>query len=214
MQKYTKHPRTWHVPQSPGATSDDKRLKSLDQFKNKQVVVTKKMDGECTKMYNDHIHARSIDSKNHPSRNWVKGLHAAISNMMPEELEITGENLYAQHSVAYTDLPSYFLVFQMVKEGIVIPWEGTEYICKLLGLSTVPVLYQGIYYDGLIDEYVDQLDLTKDEGVVIRLADSFLVSEFSNCVAKWVRPGHVQTDEHWMQKEVVKNQLKPVDTEQ
>lgn len=214
MQKYTKHPRTWHVPQSPGATSDDKRLKSLEHFKNKEVVITKKMDGECTKMYKDYIHARSIDSKNHPSRNWVKGLHAIINHLIPPGIEITGENLYAQHSVAYTDLPSYFLVFQVAKNGTVRSWENTVTATKSLGLSTVEVLYRGTYYDGLIDEYASQLDLTKDEGIVMRLADSFPISEFSKSVAKWVRQGHVQTDEHWMQKEVVKNQLKPVDTEQ
>jgi hypothetical protein len=35
------------------------------------------------------------------------------------------------------------------------------------------------------------------EGVVIRNAGEFPVDEFSNNVCKWVRPNHVQTDEHW-----------------
>jgi hypothetical protein len=35
------------------------------------------------------------------------------------------------------------------------------------------------------------------EGVVIRVADSFKLDDFPNYVCKWVRPNHVQTDEHW-----------------
>ena len=35
------------------------------------------------------------------------------------------------------------------------------------------------------------------EGIVMRLADSFPIEEFPNCVCKWVRPHHVQTGEHW-----------------
>ena len=48
-QKY-KYPRTYHVPWSPGTTSDDRLLKSVDQFVGKRVVVTEKMDGENTTM--------------------------------------------------------------------------------------------------------------------------------------------------------------------
>jgi hypothetical protein len=35
------------------------------------------------------------------------------------------------------------------------------------------------------------------EGIVIRVADSFKLDDFPNYVCKWVRPNHVQTDEHW-----------------
>lgn len=38
---------------------------------------------------------------------------------------------------------------------------------------------------------------TEKEGVVMRLTSSYGIEEFPNCVCKWVRPHHVQTDEHW-----------------
>ena len=41
-----KYPRTFHLPWSPGATSDDKMLKSIEHFIGKEVVITEKMDGE------------------------------------------------------------------------------------------------------------------------------------------------------------------------
>ena len=46
------------------------------------------------------------------------------------------------------------------------------------------------------------------EGVVIRVAKSFDDKEFSACIAKWVRPGHVQeTEQHWSLRTVVKQRL-------
>ena len=56
-----KYPRTWHLPWSPGATADDRVLDSVSHFYGREIVVTTKMDGECTTMYSDFLHARSID---------------------------------------------------------------------------------------------------------------------------------------------------------
>ena len=38
---------------------------------------------------------------------------------------------------------------------------------------------------------------TKPEGFVIRMIDSFQCKDFVNCVAKYVRKNHVQTNETW-----------------
>ena len=43
------------------------------------------------------------------------------------------------------------------------------------------------------------------EGYVVRLADRFTYAQFKQSVAKWVRPNHVQTDQHWMQSEIIPN---------
>lgn len=43
---YIKYPRTFHLPWSLGATSDDKVLKNVDHFEGTCVVITEKMDGE------------------------------------------------------------------------------------------------------------------------------------------------------------------------
>ena len=64
-----KYPRTAHLPWSPGATADDIYQGKLSSFEGKYVVVTEKMDGENTTLYRDYMHARSVDSRFHPSRN-------------------------------------------------------------------------------------------------------------------------------------------------
>lgn len=35
------------------------------------------------------------------------------------------------------------------------------------------------------------------EGYVVRTVEGFAFDEFASHIAKWVRKGHVQTDEHW-----------------
>ena len=105
-----KYPRTFHLPWSPGVTDDDRVLDDPDAaFGESRVVVTEKMDGECTTMYRDYLHARSTDYSPHPSRDRVRALHAQIAHDIPEGWRVCGENVYAQHSISYDALPSYFL---------------------------------------------------------------------------------------------------------
>ena len=66
-----KYPRTYHFPFSEGATSDDKILNDIHIFDNKKVVITEKMDGENTSIYNGYFHARSLDSKHNSYHSWL-----------------------------------------------------------------------------------------------------------------------------------------------
>jgi len=211
MSKQFKYPRTFHVPWSLGATNDDKILQSVDHFIGKEVIVTEKLDGENTTLYRNYIHARSLDSRHHPSKNWVKNLHGQIQYLIPEGYRICGENLFASHSIFYNELPSYFLVFGIYSDkNICLSWDETEYISQDLGLITVPVLYRGIWNEEEIKKCFTGISKFggEQEGYVIKVAEEFHYDNFKNCVAKMVRQNHVQTDTHWMSKEIVPNRLK------
>lgn len=207
MSERTKYPRTYHLPWSPGADISDKVHESDAIFDGKEVIVTLKMDGENTTMYHDGLHPRSVIMDNHPSRDWVKKLHGQIKHEIPENWRICGENLYAQHSIKYTDLSSYFQVFSIWEDGVCLDWESTEAYCKELGLHTTPVIYRGRYSKELID-LIFKTYADKHEGYVVRLAGSFKFDDFRQSLAKYVRANHIQTDEHWMNKPVVPNGLK------
>jgi hypothetical protein len=204
MTQKLKYPRTPHLPFSLGATSDDKRLEDCGHFIGQQVVVTEKMDGENSTLAKDYYHARSLDSKNHPSRHWIKTFHARFAHEIPEGMRICGENLYATHSIHYDSLPSYFLAFSIWREQTCFCWQETRDWCNLLGIDMVPVLYEGIWDEAL----VRGLYKAGTEGYVVRIAGAFDYNEFEYKVAKYVRAGHVQTDDHWMTKEVVPNGIK------
>ena len=207
FRKYIKYPRTYHLKWSPGLTSDDRVLPSTSIFEGREVVVTEKMDGENTTMYNDHIHARSLDTDNHESRNWVKQLHGRICYDIGD-LRICGENLFALHSIPYSDLPSYFLVFSIWDQNnTCLSWDDTVTYAGVLGLDTVPVIWRGIWNE----EYIRSLAPTntnQHEGYTVRVADSFAYGSFRRSIAKWVRPHHVQTTHGWKTRAVVKNVLK------
>lgn len=206
-----KYPRTYHLPWSPGITSDDKIIKSLDFLLTCEIVITEKKDGENTTLYSDGMHARSLDSRHHESRNWVKQFQAQIGHMIPEGWRVCGENLYALHSISYTDLLSYFYGFSVWDDrNVSLSWDDTLEWFGLLDIVPVPTLYRGPFDIDKIKEIVAKLDLTTQEGVVIRSTGEIKYDDFSKLACKWVRPNHVQTDEHWTVKKIVPNKLKGV----
>lgn len=199
-----------HLPWSPGATEDDVRLIDVANFIGKEVVVTEKMDGENTTMYSDHIHARSLDSAHHPSRTWVKAFHATLNRDIPEGWRVCGENLFARHSIAYDALPSYFMAFSIWNaDNEALSWDETLEWCELLGLTTVPVLYRGVWDERAIRNlYNPSEDAGRMEGYVVRVAGAIPYKAFGESVAKFVRRDHVTTSTHWMQEQIIPNGLK------
>jgi hypothetical protein len=172
----------------------------------KQVVVTEKMDGENTSIYNDGVHARSLDGRTHSSRSWVKQLQAQIRYQLPDGLRLCGENLYAQHSIRYDELDSYFYLFSVWENRRCLSWNDTLSWADRLGLAMPPVLYEGLWDEKALQALI--VNTASSEGYVVRLREAFLYQDFASSIAKWVRAGHVQTDDHWMFQEVVPNQLR------
>lgn len=213
-----KYPRTYHLPWSPGATKDDrvmadKDVKALLGFLDKEkLVMTIKMDGENTTMYRDGIHARSLEYESHPSRDWVKALHARIAHEIPETWRICGENLYARHSIHYKHLRNRFQVFSIWDGLRCLSWNDTVDYCKMLGLEVVPVIDTGYALGPSVKELGEILlsrpfEGDEVEGYVVRRYYEFQYGEFKKAVAKYVRANHVQTHGHWMRQHVVPNEV-------
>jgi hypothetical protein len=210
MTDRVKYSRTMHLPWSPGLSNDDKLIESLDAFLGKRVIVSEKMDGENTTLYPDgYLHARSTDGRDHPSRDWVKAFWASRCHDLPQGWRVCGENLFAVHSVRYEGLPSYFFGFSIWDEtNTALSWDETMEWFTLLGITPVPVLYDGIWDEALIRGlYREERDRDTREGYVVRVADQIPVDNFRTHVAKYVRAQHVQTDTHWMHAEIVRNGL-------
>jgi len=203
-----KYPRTRHVPWSLAITDDDEVHASVDRlFAGKCVVISEKVDGECTSLYRDGMHARSPDSRPHPSQDWVRNLHSRIAHEIPPGWRICGENVYAQHSLHYDALASYFLVFSVWDaRNVCLSWDETREWAALLGLETVPVLYEGWWDSRVAHRYDDEHTRRVFEGYVIRLADEFAYEEFERSTAKFVASRPVG-DEHWRHRAVVANGL-------
>ncbi len=197
---FYKYPRTLHLPWSEHITTDDKMLPSTDVFVGREVVVTEKLDGENTSMYRDHYHARSLDSRHHPSRNICKAIHGAIQYRIPDGWRICGENVYAKHSIFYNNLTAFFYVFGVYNDvNECVSWDDTIEMCKLLDLKIVPELYRGIWDSEEIKACFGGKSTFGDEkeGYVVRIVDAFPYESFRDNVAKVVRPDHIQSDKMW-----------------
>jgi hypothetical protein len=168
------------------------------------------MDGENTTIYRNYIHARSIDGRDHWSRSWVKNLQSKIGYEVPDGWRLCGENLYAEHSIKYDDLISYFALFSIWNEqNMCLSWDETCQYSDMLELPMVPVLYDGIFDEKHIKTLWSEKDRDKQEGYVVRLADSFSYLDFRKSVAKFVRSNHVNAaNHHWMFTASEKNKLK------
>jgi hypothetical protein len=211
-----KYNRTFHLPWSPGMNRDDRMMTDVNIFKGQRIMIMEKMDGENTTMMSDIIHARSLDTDSHPSRNWVKNLWAQIGYQLPPDWRLCGENLYAKHAIHYSKananaLRSFFLAFSLWNEkNICLDWDETLEWFELLGLETPTIFYDGIYDHDFIEELNKKMETNPNtiEGYVIRLTREYHYSEFRDVCGKYVRKNHVQNNHgHWSTQKIIKNEL-------
>lgn len=208
-----KYPRTYHLPFSPGATKDDKRLSGdwFSHYKGKEVVITEKLDGEnsCITRYDVFARSHGAPTRSPWSINlWGQdGLYWKVKDLIGENEEIFGENLYGEHSIHYDGLMGYFYIFAVLRNDdspVWYAWDDVVLMSEVLQVPIVPVLWRGVFNDEIeLEAKVNELMLEPStfgktkEGVVVRVTNEFPLNDFSDNVCKWVRPGHVQTDEHW-----------------
>ena len=207
-----KYPRTYHLPWSPGATSDDKRLQDgwFDFYKGKEVVFTEKLDGENTAMTHYDVYARShgAPTRSPWSRNlWdpSDGLYWKIKQSIGPNETIYGENLYGEHSIHYDCLSDYWHMFAVNDGDVWYSWDEVKEFAKMLDVPYVPELKRCVLREeGEVKEIIDEImestsyyGLCGKEGVVMRTVEGFPIVDFPKHVCKYVRANHVQTDEHW-----------------
>ena len=212
-----KYNRTFHLPWSPGSTSDDKVAKDISFILNNEIIITEKMDGSNTSLESGGCFARTHSGPpSHASFDGLKALHASIKHKIPDGVQLFGEWLFAKHSISYEQLPNYFMLFNVrnLLDDVWYSWEEVQLWADEIGVPTVPLLFEESLstekeLKSKIDELVAQPSACggEREGVVVRIKESFTDSAFSQCVMKWVRKDHVQTSEHWKNQTIIKNKL-------
>lgn len=196
-----KYPRTWHLPDSPGATADDRRLTELTGLTG-ELVVTEKMDGGNVTFTRHRMYARSLDSGTHSWDHACKAMWARVAHDIPPRWRISGESMWARRSVAYHDLPGPYLVFGVWDADHVLQgWDETVEWAALLDLPVVPLLYRGSDLAEAKSAWSRQRDEEHSEGYVLRYAGLIPEADFDHRVGKWVRPSHVRTTAAWRHRD-------------
>lgn len=217
MSVSQKYGRTYHYPFSPGTTSDDRIQHNYWEHLQRipQLIHTEKLDGENNCLSRYGVFARSHAAPTTSA--WTESIRRywqLIKNDL-ENLEVFLENMYAVHSIEYKNLDHHFYVFGVREADHWLSWEETCFYAAMLDLPVVPVIQritppatrQQFEQDtlslvsgrGAFDPYDAQGNgqPTIMEGMVSRNAAGYPVSEFSHNVFKYVRKGHVKTDQHW-----------------
>jgi len=211
-----KYGRTYHYPFSPGTTSDDRIRHDYWEHLQKipTLIHTEKLDGENNCLSKHGVFARSHAAPTVSP--WTESLrqfwHLVKHDL--NSLEIFLENLYAVHSIEYRNLESHFYVFAVREHDRWLSWEETKFYANMLDLPTVPELSTPTTPADRQTFEQDVLTMTSGrgmlepfdafngqaatmEGIVTRNAESYTTDAFSENVFKYVRKGHVKTDEHW-----------------
>lgn len=200
-----KYGRTYHLPFSKGATSDDRIATNSDNLIGREIVITEKLDGSNTAITKDGVFGRShADYTKNPWDVKTWELWNRINRDINDGVYLFGEGMYAIHSIEYSKLTSPFYLFGVRDNNIWVTWDEVEEYSYLLDIPTAPVLFRGVVNSfNELKTLVE--DLTKKssnlggelEGVVVRSAGIFHNDDFGDNVQKWVRENHVQTDIHW-----------------
>jgi len=211
-----KYGRTLHFPFSPGTTSDDRINYNYwqDISRINTVIHTEKLDGENNCLSRYGVFARShVAPTTSP---WTANLREKWQHIRRDlgEYELFLENVYAIHSIRYCQLPSHYFVFAVREGQRWLSWEETTFLAAFFDFPIVPVIrtINGIPSRETFES--DFLALVKQpgmyhtqdnvsgqqcsmEGIVTRNINEYGVAEFQQNVFKYVRAGHVKTDEHW-----------------
>lgn len=213
-----KYGRTYHYTFSPGTTSDDRFNREYwSDIKNIETIIhTEKLDGE-----NNCLSQRGVFARSHAAPTtspWTSQLRQRWDLIKKDlgDLEIFGENLYAIHSIEYKAIEEYFHIFAARQLDKWLSWEEVKFYADFFDFPTVPVLQtiqtapltEIALQDTILElsskaSVYDSYDTSNNqpctrEGVVTRNINEFPSIDFKHNVFKYVRKGHVKTDEHWI----------------
>ena len=165
-------------------------------------------------------HARDLAPTRNPWATHLKPKYEMIKNDLKEgNIELFGEDIYAIHSIAYPNIKEHFYIFGIRILDKWLSWEEVKWYADIFDFPTVPVISIDeieLFTKSEIENRVTtESKLPSEfgsfnvvgrneigspcskEGIVTRNYDEFDVKLQHENIFKYVRKGHVSTNEHW-----------------
>jgi hypothetical protein len=159
MSDIYKYPRTHHIEGSGIQRGDeDLAVVPLREFAGRFLVVEEKMDGANSALSFDSAGRLQLQSRGHYLnggvrerqfhllKTWAHRYTFELWEVLQDRYVMYGEWLYAKHTVFYTDLPHYFMEFDILDKTN-LTFLSTARRRELLQtapfVSSVKVLYEG-----------------------------------------------------------------------
>jgi hypothetical protein len=216
-----KYPHTPYLPFTLGvcqADIDEAGYAKVENLLDKPLVVTIKLDGSNSFWSSKKVCARNGHDAPHKSFDLAKSLHSRVQHLIPVNIQVFGEWLYALHSIHYKDdlaLDSLFQIFGVYRtdQEMWLSWDETMEWAERLGYPTVPVVkYYTFLKPWVLEKELCELgwNLIKKghEGFVARSIYPYHYGQFTQNLGKFVRPNHVTTTTHWAEGPIVKNEVR------
>jgi hypothetical protein len=158
MEPINKYPRTRHLAGSGLQPDDDPTTAPWSDLAGQYLVVEEKLDGANCGVSFDAGGQLRLQSRGHylaggPRERqfdllkaWARRYAAELWALLSDRYVLYGEWCYGKHSIFYTDLPHYLMVFDLLdtRAGVFLDTAGRA---ALLGgcpfLASVPVLHTG-----------------------------------------------------------------------
>lgn len=142
---------------------------------------------------------------------WLAQHEEGLRSILRPELIVFGEWCAARHSLDYSALPDWFLVFDVYDRKAEKFWstQRRDELAASAGLATVPRVQQGRVSVEEVERLVRELPSRYRggqvlEGVVVRRENEL----WCEARAKLVRPDFIQTiDDHWRKRAIEWNRV-------
>lgn len=224
MDSFFRFPSTPHLAWlSPQESREDKVLSEAERksFLSQTVTIEEKIDGANVGIsWNEQstLQAQNrgsyIDSggQNHPQFNelwpWIYERQHLLQAHLPKECIVFGEWSALKHSQYYTDLPDWFIGFDVYdrKVGRFYSVAKRNVLFNKLQITPVIEIQSGkVTLEGLVsllDTLKSDYGNPQIEGLYLRIDDGLWLSRR----AKLVRPDFVQAiKDHWKKQRLVHN---------
>ena len=189
METWRKYEKTYRL-KLDGMPAFEKFMLDDTSFKlllNGNVNVTEKMDGSNSGIFKTKegqifLQKRrgNIDKSHHQYKFFENWGYQNIEKLkkLPNNIVVYGELMRCVHSIKYTKLPDWFLVFDIydLESEEYLDWNEVKRIVEGVGLKTVPLIYEGEVDRKKILSLIPSKSAFGDmaEGIVIKNYDSQL----------------------------------------
>lgn len=226
MNTFFRFPHTPHITWlGMGMPRGDKllSLKEIEELLSGEVIIEEKIDGANIGFSLDEQGEIQVQNRGayleQPYRGqfsrlngWLGQFGYLMKPNLTENLIVFGEWCAARHSLQYTHLPDFFLLFDIYDTAEEKFWSVSRRNdwSQKIGIQTVPHIGQGHYssesLQNLLHTTTSAYREGRPEGFVIRKDDLL----WNEARGKLVRSEFVQTIEtHWSSRQIEWNGLRP-----
>lgn len=221
-------PRTMHLPLEPNADSSDRIAspQDMDIFLSGEISVQEKIDGasmgisvykgEPLVRNRSHILRKGYSARKTPaqqqfSRVWTwlyenTDKINAVTKAVGGQIGIYGEWLFAKHTIAYNQLPDWFVAYDIYcsdERKFIDPTLALK-ILDDAGFSTIKVVHFGTCTPEILLKLRDGESAYAQnqtrEGVYLKSGDGHWCTGRYKMVAPWFK-----SDDDWNKQQLVKN---------